>query len=177
MVEKQKKCSDNSGVGEMLLTDLLKALDCLRHDSLIAELATYGFDYPSLCFVCNYLSDRTQSTKVNNAYSSCTNIRYSVPQGSILGTLFFNIDICNLFLWDYKCDITSHADDNIPYTSEIRLNFRWFKENHMIANTDKYHLLVTTNAFTSVNINSFQITNNTEEKLLGITFHSKSSRL
>ena len=90
--------------------------------------------------------------------------------------------------WDSKCDIASYADNNTPYTSDISLNlileklessthhlFRWFKENHMKANPDKYNLLVTTNALTFVNINSFQITNSTEEKLLGIKFDSKLS--
>ena len=43
-VEKLKKSLDNSGVGGTLLTDLLKAFACLRHDSLIAKLAAYGFD-------------------------------------------------------------------------------------------------------------------------------------
>ena len=42
----------------------------------------------------------------------------------------------------------------------------------MKPNPDRSHLLVTTNALTSVNINGFQITNSTEEKLLGIKFHS-----
>ena len=90
--------------------------------------------------------------------------------------------------WDYKCDIASYADNNTPYTSDISLNlileklessthhlFRWFKEKHMKANPDKYNLLVTTNALTFVNINSFQITNSTEEKLLGIKLDSKLS--
>ena len=45
----------------------------------------------------------------------------------------------------------------------------------MKANPDKCHLLVTTNTLASVNINGFQITNSTEEKLLGIKFDSKLS--
>ena len=53
--------------------------------------------------------------------------------------------------------------------------FRWFKENHLKANPDKCHFLVTANALTSVNINGFQITNGTEEKLLGIKFDIKLS--
>ena len=88
-------------------------------------------------------------------------------------------------MWDYKCDIASYADDNNPYTSDISFNlrklegsthdpFQWFKENHMKANPE-CHLLVTTNALTSVNISGFQITNCTEEKLLGIKFDSKLS--
>ena len=53
--------------------------------------------------------------------------------------------------------------------------FRWFKENHMKANPDKCHLLVETNLLTSVNINAFQITSSTEEKLIGTKFDSKLS--
>ena len=45
----------------------------------------------------------------------------------------------------------------------------------MKANPDKCHLLVTTNALTSVNINDFQITNSIEEKLLGINFDRELS--
>ena len=75
MVEKLKKILDNSGVGRMLLTDLSKAFDCLRHDLLVAKLSAYGFDQPSFCFIFDYHSDRTQRTKVNNAYSSYTNIK------------------------------------------------------------------------------------------------------
>ena len=188
MVEKLEKRLDNSGVGGMLLAELSKAFDCLRHDLLIAKLVAYGFHQPSLCFIFSYPSGRTQRTKVNNSYSSHTDIKYGVPQCSILDPLLFNIDICDLFFWDYKCDIVSYPDDNTPYTSERSLNlvleklessthdlFRWFKENHMKANPEKCHLLVTTNTLTSVNINGFQIKNSTEEKLLGVNFDSKLS--
>ena len=48
MVEKMKKSLDNSGISGMLLTDLSKAFDCLRHDFLIAELTAYGFDQLSI---------------------------------------------------------------------------------------------------------------------------------
>ena len=75
-----------------------------------------------------------------------------------------------------------------PHTSDISLNlvleklecsthdlFRWFKANHMRANPDECHLLVTNNTLSSVNTNGFQITNNAEEKLLGIKLDSKLS--
>ena len=45
----------------------------------------------------------------------------------------------------------------------------------MKANADKCHLLVTTDTLTSVNINGFQITYSTVEKLLGIKFDGKLS--
>ena len=105
----------------------------------------------------------------------------------ILGPLLFSIDICDLFMWDYKCDIASYADDNIVYfwhklepglrklESSTRDLFKWFKENQMKVNPDKCHLFETTNSLTSVNINDFQITYSTEETLLGIKFDSKLS--
>ena len=73
----------------MLLTDLSKAFDCLEHDLLITKLGAYGFDQPSLCFIFSYLPGRAQWTKVNNPYSSYTDIKYGVLQVSILGRLFF----------------------------------------------------------------------------------------
>ena len=77
------------GISGALLTDLSKAFDCLLHDVLTAKLAAYGFDYDSLVFIQSYLSERQRSTKVNNAYNIYSDILYGVPQGSILGPLFF----------------------------------------------------------------------------------------
>ena len=63
--------------------------------------------------------------------------------------MFYDID---------KCDIASYADDNTPYITDFNLEeviqklelttnnlFEWFKNNHMKANADKCHLLVTRN--------------------------------
>ena len=126
MVEKLKKSLGNIDVLTLMylltLMDLSKAFDCLRYDLLIAKLAAYGLDQSSLCLIFSYFSDKTQRIKVNNAYSSYTTIKYGVPQGSILGPLLFNSSsICDLFLWDYKCDIACDADDNTSYTSHISL--------------------------------------------------------
>ena len=92
MTEKWRQCLDKGRISGALLTDLSKAFDCLLHDLLIAKLAAYGFD-GSLVFIQSYLSERQQSTKVNNAYSTCSDILNGVPQGSILAPLLFNIYI------------------------------------------------------------------------------------
>ena len=41
-----------------LLTDLLKAFDCLSHELINAKLIAYGFSLSSLKLIDNYLSKR-----------------------------------------------------------------------------------------------------------------------
>ena len=44
-----------------------------------------------------------------------TRILFGVAQGSILGPLFSNIHMCDLFLAIESMDIANYADDTIPY--------------------------------------------------------------
>ena len=37
------------------------------------------------------------------------------PQGSILDSLLFNINLCNLFLSEYSSEFSNFADDTTPY--------------------------------------------------------------
>ena len=86
------------------------------------------------------------------------------------------------------CDIASYADDNTPYASSSNLDalinileesinnmFQWFRNNHMKANSDKYHLLVTGNYEVSASINEFEIEIGKKEKLLRISIDTTLS--
>ena len=119
MLKKFKKCLDNGGEYAALLTDLLKAFDCLPHDLLIAKLHTCGFGTPSLKLIHSYLTERYQRVKINNSFSKYHLIKYGVPQGSILGPILFNISLCDLFLIIDDIDIASYANDNTPYCSIV----------------------------------------------------------
>ena len=78
--------------------------DCLDH-----ELLTL----PTLKLMQNYLSNRKQRTKINSSYSGFLEIIFGVAQGSILGTLLFNIFLVDLFFF-VNIEI---AYDKIPYVS------------------------------------------------------------
>ena len=62
---------------------------------------------------------------------------------------------------------------NLEKSTNSLLN--WFKENHMKANADKCHLLVSSDESSTAKIEDFSIKNRTEEKLLGVKFDSNLS--
>ena len=83
-----------------VLIDLSKAFDCINHDLLLAKMHAYGFSLKSLALVKSYLSNRRQRVTLNGVCSSWKDICIGVPQGSILGSLLFNIYI-NDVMFDF----------------------------------------------------------------------------
>ena len=87
---------DRGGFVCSILMDLSKAYDCLPHDLLLAKLQACGFSKESIILFLSYLTHHTQRIKTGSTFSDWTNILKDILQGSILGTLLFNIFINNL---------------------------------------------------------------------------------
>ena len=119
LIEKWKQSVDNGGALGTLMTDLSKVFDCLSHEFLIAKLDSFGFVKMSLKLVHNYLSNRKQSVKINYSYSSWRKILDGVPQGSILGSLLFNIFVCDMFYFLED----NYADGATPYSAQRNHQF------------------------------------------------------
>ena len=81
-------------------------------------VAAYGFSCESLNFIRSYLTDRRQRIRINHTYSPYSDVTCGVLEGSILGPVLFNIDICVIFHLNSSFDIASLADDNTPYISD-----------------------------------------------------------
>ena len=82
--------------------DLSKAFDCLSHELLVAKLEAYGFSRNALTFIHSYLYKRKQRVKVNGSFSEWKYINQGVPQGSVLGPLFFNVYILIICSYSYQ---------------------------------------------------------------------------
>ena len=115
MLEIWKGATDNNKAFGALLTDLSKVFDCLSHDLLIAKLHAYGLDMDSRNILEDYLSNRMQRRKVDSFYSSWEAIFSGILQGSILGSLLFNIFLCDMLLILKATYFTGYADDNTPF--------------------------------------------------------------
>jgi retron-type reverse transcriptase len=158
MIEMWKKALDEHQVAGAVLTDLSKAFDCIPHNLLIAKLHAYGFGKSALRFIKDYLTGRTQRTKVSGEYSTKRAVKYGVPQGSVLGPLLFNLFMNDIFYFLDKSKLANYADDASTYVcekgifpllhllkSETETVLNWFKINEMKSNSDKCHLIVAEN--------------------------------
>ena len=76
-----------------LYLDLAKAFDCISHDILLEKLRYYGVNDISIQLLKSYLSNRKQYVQIGDVLSSMQYIKTGIPQGSIVGPLFFSIYI------------------------------------------------------------------------------------
>ena len=188
----RKHIDENKIVGGLLM-DLSKAFDCLPHELLIAKLEAYGFDKRTLNMFYSYLKNRKQSVKINGILSDFLEILSGVPQGSILGPILFNIFINDFIYHMEKTEtgILNFADDNtlsacastITELKQILENaakeaLKWLDSNEMIANPDKFKVIVlkkpsikTDNI--SITVGNQQIKPDASVKLLGVDIDDK----
>ena len=146
----------------LLLLDLSAAFDTVSHSILIRRLKDrICVSGKALEWFISYLSDRKQSVCINNSHSECVNLKYDVPQGSVLGPILFTIytlplaDIVKKHGVDYHfyADDTqlymsftpssTNDDDSVDKLKHCLSDIKnWMTKNMLKVNTDKRRYLL-----------------------------------
>ncbi len=175
--------------------DISKAFDRVWHDGLIFKLKRCGVSGQLLHLVKDFLKNRKQRTVLNGQSSNWGDIMAGVPQGSILGPLFFLVYINDLTA-GLKCNVKLFADDTSLFTivkdsnaavsdmnHDLELISKWAHDWRMSFNPDPQKQaveLIFSNKKNVVNhpaviFNNTPVMQVTEHKHLGITLDSKLS--
>ena len=109
---------DNKEVVCLVLLDLSVALDTDNHHILLERLEKrFGFTGLVINWIRSYLTGRSQKVVVGDVKSPSVSLSYGVPQGSILGPIFFTFYMTPIGEICIKHGITYHlyADDQQLY--------------------------------------------------------------
>ena len=107
----------NGHHSRIIFIDFAKAFDTVCHSKLLYKMSRLGIDGKLLRMLSSYLNCRTQQVLLDGALSDTKRVISGVPQGSVLGPLFFLIYI-NDFVEVLPKTIISKlfADDAKLYT-------------------------------------------------------------
>ena len=134
---------------------LRKAFDTVDLEILKCKLEELGIRGKTLEWCSSYLANRFQRTVANSQVSNSLPISCGVPQGSVLGPLFFLVYINDVINILGDCKIKLYADDTVIYHSDVnhdlaslRLQhnlsefYGWCVENKLTLNAKKTKLMI-----------------------------------
>ena len=161
MVHKWASAIDKGLVNGVVMLDLRKAFDLVKHTILLDKLSIYGCTQQWMRWFSSYLSERKQFVLFKGKQSQLSEITTGVlpsPRGSILGTLFF-IDFMNDMPMSTRTinNVDMYADDSTisvcgksiqkiqrKLNNYLQKISNWCDENRMVVNVEKTKIMIIT---------------------------------
>ena len=103
------------GSSHCLFLDFTKAFDTVPHHRLLLKLRALGITGNLLQWIQSFLTSRLQRVVVNGHHSKWLSVSSGVPQGSILGPLFFILYVNDVSSVVKHSSIKMFADDLTLY--------------------------------------------------------------
>ena len=147
-LEKTTKWHDDGRAFDIIYLDFKKAFDKVRHQRLLIKLEAAGIKGELKDFIENWLKGRMQRVVVEGEMSDWKEIISSVLQGSVLGSMLFNIfiddidEIINAFIRKFADDtkltrIVESNEDAEAMQKDIDAICEWAKTWAMEFNAAK----------------------------------------
>ena len=150
MVEKVRSAWANKKLALGVFIDLKKAFDTVDHKILLHKLDHYGVRGSTLALLESYLQNRSQYVSYGGFDSDRGRVECGVPQGSVLGPLFFILYVNDMVKASGEMQLVLFADDtNIFVEGRNHLELfrkanqgleelsRWFRCNKLTLNLKK----------------------------------------
>ena len=138
---------------DVVFIDFSKAFHLVCHNIPLTKLYKYGVHGDLLNWCRDYLTERQQRVVVKGEASDWLTVTSGVPQGSLLGPLFFIVYINDLGVISQDSSIALYADDSKMYrvisTQQDLSSFQidrdkisdWCKMNKMRINAKKCKIM------------------------------------
>ena len=159
-----------------LYVDFKKAFDTVNHNLLIQKLRKYNIKNKAIDWIETYLTNRTQKTQMGDCISDERDVKTGVPQGSILGPIFFICYINDIVHICKNSKMLLYADDTVMYKKisdteryldmhnfqqDVNRLIKWCQVNRLSINIKKTKLVFhpySTNVVNNIN-NNISISN------------------
>ena len=184
-MEDWTKWLDEGNSFDVLYLDFRKAFDLVPHQRLLSKLWSQGIEGDLLVWFTSFLSGRTQQVKINTTVSQPSAVRSGIPQGSVLGPVFFIAYINDILLNVTTATGSIFADDTKLYAKvntiedgkQLQNDLRdgpgaWAAENLMGFNVNKCKVIHygRSNPKCDYTLNGVMIKPAKEETDLGVLF-------
>ena len=151
---------DNGKVTALTLLDLSAAFDTIDHSTLLERLyGDFGISGTVFQWFKSYISNRQQRVHIDGSLSCPQDVRFGVPQGSVLGPFLFCLYTTSISQIITTHDVSHHmyADDTQVYLelsqsdthksisslsgclTDISL---WMKSSKLKLNSDKTEFII-----------------------------------
>jgi hypothetical protein len=137
---------------DVIYMDFSKAFDHVDHKLLLTKLDSFGFSDNLIQLIASYLSDRALFVQYRGFSSGLFQQLSGVPQGSVLGPLFFVIfsndmtDLLDVPFQLYADDLKIYNvietnEDCLKLQRNIDLTRNWARTNNLLLNINKCNVV------------------------------------